>query len=316
MGRPPKFERRDMVGAALRLVADRGPQGLTVAALAREIGAPTGSIYHRYESREQLLAELWMDTVEGFQAAFVAGLGRADDIEGGVRAAVFMIAWAREHVMEARLLLLHRRQDFVADAWPAALVERAAALEPQMGAALRAFAERVFGRVDADILTRLRYALLDAPLGGLRPYVQSRRPVPPALDELVAVTARAVLAAIDGPRRILVVDDNVDGADSLALLLELGGHEVAAAHDGREALAVAAAFAPDVVLLDIGLPELDGYEVARRLRADPRTAGARLIALTGWGSDADKRRSRDAGFDAQLTKPVDAATLTAVLAAP
>jgi len=89
-----------------------------------------------------------------------------------------------------------------------------------------------------------------------------------------------------------------------------GGHEIATAHGGREALAVAAAFAPDVVLLDIGLPELDGYEVARRLRA-----GARLIALTGWGSDADKQRSRDAGFDAHLTKPVDAATLAEVLAA-
>jgi CheY-like chemotaxis protein len=117
-------------------------------------------------------------------------------------------------------------------------------------------------------------------------------------------------------RRILVVDDNVDGAESLALLLELGGHEIATAHGGREALAVAATFAPDVVLLDIGLPELDGYEVARRLRADPRTAGARLIALTGWGSDADKQRSHDAGFDAHLTKPVDAATLAEVLAAP
>jgi len=130
------FERSDMTGAALRLVADRGPQAVTVAALARELGAPTGSIYHRYRSREQLLAELWMEVVEGFQAGFVASLAGADDLEGAVDTARFMAAWTREHPLEARLLLLHRRQDFVAGDWPEDLAARAAALEPQIGALL------------------------------------------------------------------------------------------------------------------------------------------------------------------------------------
>lgn len=185
-----------MAGAALRLVADRGPQAVTVAALAEELGAPVGSIYHRYRSREELLAELWMDVVEGFQGGFVAQLAHADDVEGAVKAALFMAAWTRQHPLEARLLLLHRRQDFVTGVWPADLVGRAAALDPQMGSALRAYAQRAFGRSDADTMARLRYALLDAPFGGIKPYVQARKRLPPVVDELVAATARAVLASI------------------------------------------------------------------------------------------------------------------------
>lgn len=190
-----------MAGAALRLVAEQGPQAVTIAALAREVGAPTGSIYHRYRSRDQLLGELWMDIVEGFQAEFVARLAHARDIEGAVDAARLMVTWARRHPLEARLLLLHRRQDFVSGAWPEDLARRAAALEPQLGAALRAFGQRTFGRADADTMTRLRYALLDTPLGGIRTYVQTRKPLPAMLDELVTLTARAVLRSIAGRRR-------------------------------------------------------------------------------------------------------------------
>jgi len=185
-----------MAGAALRLVADRGPQAVTVAALAKELGAPTGSIYHRYRSREELLAELWMDVVEGFQSGFVARLAGAEDVEGAVEAALFMAAWTRDHPLEARLLLLHRRQDFVAGEWPADLVGRAAALEPQIGSALRTYAQRAFGRADSDTMARLRYALLDAPFGGVKPYVQARKRLPALVDDLVATTARAVLASI------------------------------------------------------------------------------------------------------------------------
>ena len=185
-----------MAGAALRLVAERGPRAVTVAALAEELGAPTGSIYHRYRSREQLLAELWMDVVESFQNGFVASLAAAWDVDGAVGTALFMAAWAREHPLEARLLLLHRRQDFVTGEWPADLVDRAAALEPQIGSALRAYAQRAFGRADSDTLARLRYALLDAPFGCVKPYVQSRKRLPQLVEELVAITARTVLESI------------------------------------------------------------------------------------------------------------------------
>lgn len=193
MGRRPRFGRAEIAGAALRLVAERGPGAVTVADVAAAVGAPTGSIYHRYRSREELLAELWMDAVESFQDELVAALERAADVEGAVAAALLMAAWTRAHPLEARLMLLHRRQDFVAGEWPPGLVERAAALEPQLGAPLRAFARRVLGRADAEAMARARYALLDAPFGGIKPYVQSGKPPPPVVDALIAATVRASL---------------------------------------------------------------------------------------------------------------------------
>jgi len=106
-------------------------------------------------------------------------------------------------------------------------------------------------------------------------------------------------------RRILVVDDNADVAETTTLLLTLSGHQVRAAKDGPQALATAAEFAPEVVLLDIGLPLMDGYEVARRLREMPQTRTSLLIALTGYGQQGDRARGKAAGFDGHLLKPVD-----------
>ena len=114
--------------------------------------------------------------------------------------------------------------------------------------------------------------------------------------------------------RILIVDDNVDAAESLAVLLELEGHAIRIAHTGHDALAVAAEQRPDLILLDIGLPGLDGYEVARRIRADGSGAQPRLVALTGWGAAEDRRKARDAGFDEHLVKPVEHAQLATVIA--
>jgi CheY-like chemotaxis protein len=116
------------------------------------------------------------------------------------------------------------------------------------------------------------------------------------------------------PRRILVVDDNRDSLETLAILLRLHGHEVVTADDGRSAFEALEAFTPDVALLDIGLPDTDGYEVARRMRA---AAGGRpllLVAVTGWGGRADRMRSREAGFDEHLVKPIDWEELQRVLA--
>ena len=114
--------------------------------------------------------------------------------------------------------------------------------------------------------------------------------------------------------RILLADDNRDALDSLATLLQCDGHEVHTAADGAEALEVAASCHPDVVLLDIGMPKLDGYEVARRIRAEPWGKDAVLIALTGWGQDEDRRRSREVGFDSHLVKPLDPEALSTLLA--
>src|SRR5262249_28850764 len=118
-----------------------------------------------------------------------------------------------------------------------------------------------------------------------------------------------------GPHLILVVDDNRDSADSLAMLLRLGGHDVRTAHDGRQALVVAATYRPDLVLLDIGLPGMDGFTVARHLRSRPELAGAVLVALTGYGSDEDRRQAQAAGFNHHMGNPLDPAALQELLIA-
>lgn len=115
-------------------------------------------------------------------------------------------------------------------------------------------------------------------------------------------------------RRVLVVDDNADAAESLAVLLRLGGHQVRIAHDGPGALADAAAELPDLVFLDLGMPGMDGYEVARRIRQDPGLRRVILVALTGWGQEQDRRRTRETGFDHHLTKPADPEALHQLLA--
>ncbi len=117
-------------------------------------------------------------------------------------------------------------------------------------------------------------------------------------------------------RRILVVDDDVDTAESLAVLLELGRHTVRTAHDGLRAVEVAKAFQPDIVLLDIGLPGISGYEVAVRLRAQPETRQALLIAVSGYGQDEDRQTAFDAGFDHYLLKPVGHETLNRLIQSP
>ena len=115
-------------------------------------------------------------------------------------------------------------------------------------------------------------------------------------------------------RRILVVDDNVDAATSLSELLKMDGHQTQPAFSAEEALSLAQSFTPDVVLLDIGLPRMNGYEVARRLRHSLLRKGVTLIALTGYGQAEDRERAQAAGFDAHLVKPVDLAALTKLLA--
>jgi PAS domain S-box-containing protein len=117
-----------------------------------------------------------------------------------------------------------------------------------------------------------------------------------------------------GTRRVLVADDNRDAADSLALMLRLAGHEVHTAHDGQEAVEAAAWFRPEVALLDIGMPRLNGYDACRRIREQPGGRQIVLAALTGWGQEEDKRRASEAGFDCHLTKPVDPADLDKILA--
>ena len=129
--------------------------------------------------------------------------------------------------------------------------------------------------------------------------------------------ARPVAVVAAGPaarRRVLVVDDNHDAADSLGVLLGYLGAEACVVHDGPAALEALARLRPSLVLLDLGMPGMDGHEVAARMRADPAWDAVRLIALTGWGQEADRERTRREGFDGHLVKPVDVPALQELLA--
>jgi CheY-like chemotaxis protein len=128
----------------------------------------------------------------------------------------------------------------------------------------------------------------------------------PAMTREPALTAKGL--------RILIVDDNRDAAGMLAMLLQFRGHETHVVHDGAEAVEAATTLQPDVILLDIGLPRLNGYEAARKIREQQEQPGRPLlVALTGWGQDEDRRRTEEAGFDAHLVKPVDEAALGKLL---
>jgi two-component system, sensor histidine kinase len=137
----------------------------------------------------------------------------------------------------------------------------------------------------------------------------------PILREEVGSVDRAPALARFPPRRVLVVDDNHDAANSLGTLLRKLGTTVAIVHSGKEALEMFATFGPDAVVLDLGMPEMDGYEVARRIRESDGHSDTLLIALTGWGQDHDYRRSREAGFDHHLVKPPDIDRLRELLTA-
>ncbi|HVC93687.1 MAG TPA: response regulator, partial [Pirellulales bacterium] len=114
--------------------------------------------------------------------------------------------------------------------------------------------------------------------------------------------------------KVLVVDDNKDAASSLAMMLKIMGNEVRTAHDGLEGVETAAAFRPDMILMDIGMPKLNGYDACRRIREQPWAKNVVLVALTGWGQEEDRRRSSEAGFNVHLVKPVDLDALRKLLA--
>jgi CheY-like chemotaxis protein len=133
---------------------------------------------------------------------------------------------------------------------------------------------------------------------------QEDRPAPGASADPIAPSGH----------RLLVVDDNQDAANSLAMLLRLQGHEVRVAYSGMAAVEMTKTYTPDAVFLDIGMPGMDGYETARRIREQPGMGGVILAALTGWGQKEDRRRTAEAGFDHHLVKPPELKAVESVLA--
>jgi CheY-like chemotaxis protein len=141
-------------------------------------------------------------------------------------------------------------------------------------------------------------------------------PLPVGLEEVAApvVAVQAAESAVSAAgRRILIVDDNRDSADSLASLLGVYGSQTQVAHDGLRAVEQASSFQPDLILLDIGLPKMNGYEVCRAIRGTPGGRDVLIVAMTGWGQEEDRRRSSEAGFDGHVVKPIEHTALLRLL---
>lgn len=190
MGRAA-FDRADFLDAARGLIESAGPAAVTVGSLVQALGAPTGSFYHRFASRDRLLAELWLENILAFQQGFVTALDAGD----GLAAALHVPQWARLHGDAARLLLLYHRDDFVKGDWPHDLRQGVEAQAAETERRLARFARTQFGSSSADALRRARFALVDVPGAAVRPHLRRRQKIPPVVDELVRVAYLAVMGA-------------------------------------------------------------------------------------------------------------------------
>jgi len=190
MGRSA-FDHADFLEAALALVSERGPPAVTVAAITERLGAPTGSFYHRFASRDALLGELWLNTVLDFQQGLATAFAAGD----GLAAALHTPAWVREHLDEGRVLLMYHRNDFVQGDWPSALRKRVAAHVRASGARQEEFARLIFNSSSAEARRRTQFVLAEVPVAAVRQHLLRREPPPPIVDELIRTTYRAVVAA-------------------------------------------------------------------------------------------------------------------------
>jgi AcrR family transcriptional regulator len=189
MPRPPHFSDSDLLAAAGRLIAAGGPSAATVGAIAGEAGAPSGSLYHRFASRDELLARLWLDCVECFQAGILEALKRGD----GLAAALHTPRWCRLEPAAAQILLLHRRDELVAAELPPSVAARVLHVNDAGRAALKHWTKlNVDSRANA--LAQARYALVEAPVAAVRPHLQKGEPPPAFVDDLVAATYRVVIS--------------------------------------------------------------------------------------------------------------------------
>jgi AcrR family transcriptional regulator len=194
MPRPARFDEEQIVSATARVAAELGPADTTIARIASALGAPTGSIYHRFASRDVLLGEVWLRAAQSFQDGFARHLVGSDARAAGLAAALHVPAYARQQPEQARLLLLHRREDFLERGWPEDMQARAQALRRQLEEGLRDMCLRLFGRVDPQAMRITSYALAEAPLAAVRRHVEAQQPPPPVVDALIEATWHASLA--------------------------------------------------------------------------------------------------------------------------
>ena len=197
------FNHADFFDAALALAAEHGPSAVTVSAITARLGAPTGSFYHRFVSRNALLGALWLRTVLDFQVGVTAAL----DANDGLQAALHTPIWARDHMDAARLLLLYDRDDFVQGDWPKELRERVAEMTNRMEASASRRARVVFGRDGPEEAQLSRFLIASLPVAAVREYLIRREPPPALVDRLIGVTYAAVVSDYQARREQSLTSD-------------------------------------------------------------------------------------------------------------
>ncbi len=198
MGRQPVFSKEKIAKAALKIIAERGVDGATISEISKQSGAPVGSIYHRYADRRELTADIWLGVVEEFQKGLIGALDKDDPLEAGISAALFMPNWVRGHPVEARLLLLHHREDFFRGDWPGDYKARAETLAAELESAAAGLAVRLYGTASKSALRRVNFALMDISYGSVKRYVISGKKPPPEIDAMIEKACRVVLEETGG----------------------------------------------------------------------------------------------------------------------
>jgi AcrR family transcriptional regulator len=201
MGRPSRYDEAEILEGAKHVSAELGPQNLTIAAVAGQARVPVGSIYHRYASRDEILAAVWLDLVEEFQERFLAELETAEPLRGGLAAVRYVCAWVRRHPREARLLLLHRREDFASERWPASYRTRAEGLASRAGASLGEYALRLVGHAGPAELRHLRFALVDLPTAVLKEDIEAGVPPTKGVETILLDTCAYALRRLRATSR-------------------------------------------------------------------------------------------------------------------
>ena len=193
MPRPAKHDEASILRAAAALVAAGGPGAATIGSIGHAIGAPNGSIYHRFRSRDELLGRLWLTKAAVFQDEWAAALDGADPVEAGLEAALSLPRVTRRDPEGARIMLLHRREDFESPTWSSELRAEAERLGRQVSERLGEATRRLFGRNTSSSHRITAFALLDLPYAAVRRHVAAHEAPPPVVDDLIAAAYHAVV---------------------------------------------------------------------------------------------------------------------------
>ncbi len=188
MGRKAHFQHEEFLDAAVAIIAKDGLGALTIAALAKRVNAPVGSVYHRFPSRDALLAEVWLNIIEAFQSEFLVKLQ-----EDGLEATLSCLEWVRRNPSEARIMLLYRVYDLTSGQWPPDMQKRARRLARELKEGVLSFTKRQFGQVTKENKDRAIFAIYDAPIGIIRRYLRDNKVPPASVNELIRETYLAVV---------------------------------------------------------------------------------------------------------------------------